>query len=580
MAVTVLWRVATALGAETESDGSKLAGMPDVQSVSSWALNAAEWAVDAKVITGVPCDGVSRFEPGRTVLREEMAKIVRATDSATEGTVRGWTVGGLEPAMIEISGSAPGATAGSCDFALVDALDSTVATASNSGDGTFSLVVSQSRTGISEYRVVPLNGITEGWDEIPVRVVTTLSEGVLHATVDYPEGKPVFQPSETGNVGGGSSGGAGASGRPETPDNPEAIPEDSIIATVKGDDACYGAGVYITGFSEDARSVTLPATIKGVPIVSISLDEQSNVTSLDASACSESLRSLSVVDGPLRSLDLDGCSNLANISCKGNVISELDLSDCASAETVDCSDNCISKLILPNKKTNAHTSSLENPPLLSILDCSNNHIKEIDVTGLPNLRVLDCSYNLIEDTSALESWASVEGRFLRFQPQFWTSDQKVGLIYEKRYSDDGSLEVYVTGTSDDFAGEALVVPGTIDGLPVVGVRLGGLSQPSPSLVDVSGCGELEELDLSLSWPYEGARIIADGCGKLTRALVHGATGETSFAGCASLKELSIFGGFADDGWDPDEPTYSGLALDLEGCTSLEWLDVSDSACRS
>ena len=76
MVVTILWRMASQLGVDTSNDGAALAAMPDSDEVSEWSREAMAWAVDRGIITGVVRDDGSWIEPGRTVLREEIAKIV------------------------------------------------------------------------------------------------------------------------------------------------------------------------------------------------------------------------------------------------------------------------------------------------------------------------------------------------------------------------------------------------------------------------------------------------------------------------------------------------------------------------
>ncbi len=77
-AMVILRRLAKAEGA---TDESVLDGLPDASSVSDWARGGAAWAVSAGVITGAEREDGSRWiEPGRNLLREEIAKMMCVFD--------------------------------------------------------------------------------------------------------------------------------------------------------------------------------------------------------------------------------------------------------------------------------------------------------------------------------------------------------------------------------------------------------------------------------------------------------------------------------------------------------------------
>ncbi|MDO4183363.1 MAG: S8 family serine peptidase [Coriobacteriia bacterium] len=67
---------ATLKGADTSSDGTKLAAMPDEAAVSSWARESVAWALDQGIISGKLVDGQRLVAPGATVTRAEMAAIL------------------------------------------------------------------------------------------------------------------------------------------------------------------------------------------------------------------------------------------------------------------------------------------------------------------------------------------------------------------------------------------------------------------------------------------------------------------------------------------------------------------------
>ncbi|MDO4183065.1 MAG: S-layer homology domain-containing protein [Coriobacteriia bacterium] len=63
-------------GAEIASDGTKLAAMPDADSVDGWAKTSVAWSLDKSVIGGKSIDGVRYVVPLDTVTRAEMAAIM------------------------------------------------------------------------------------------------------------------------------------------------------------------------------------------------------------------------------------------------------------------------------------------------------------------------------------------------------------------------------------------------------------------------------------------------------------------------------------------------------------------------
>lgn len=69
----ILYRYAGVLGLETGHDG-KLTGYSDRSSISGWAREAMEWAVDAGLITGT---GSGRLEPKATASRAQVATLLQ-----------------------------------------------------------------------------------------------------------------------------------------------------------------------------------------------------------------------------------------------------------------------------------------------------------------------------------------------------------------------------------------------------------------------------------------------------------------------------------------------------------------------
>ncbi|MDO4183396.1 MAG: leucine-rich repeat protein [Coriobacteriia bacterium] len=71
-------------GADTSSNRSKLAAMPDATNVSGWAAAGVAWGLDKGIISGKQANGQRIVAPGDTVTRAEMAAI---TVNAINGEV-------------------------------------------------------------------------------------------------------------------------------------------------------------------------------------------------------------------------------------------------------------------------------------------------------------------------------------------------------------------------------------------------------------------------------------------------------------------------------------------------------------
>ncbi|MBM6786851.1 leucine-rich repeat domain-containing protein, partial [Collinsella tanakaei] len=105
------------------------------------------------------------------------------------------------------------------------------------------------------------------------------------------------------------------------------------------------------------------------------------------------------------------------------------------------------------------------------------------------------------------------------------------------------------------AAGAVVVPGVIEGCPVVSVDAGFWSLDDP-VVDLTGCASLRELGCDV--PY-GGEVDASGLADLERASVSGCS-SADFSGCPALSELQVGGPLG--------------YLALSGASSLERLDIS------
>ena len=153
----------------------------------------------------------------------------------------------------------------------------------------------------------------------------------------------------------------------------------------------YGKGAYVDNTVATSGTVTIPATINGKPVVSVSLPKK-KLTSVSCTKAAN-LKYLDCGNNKLSSLDVTKNDQLVFLSCYGNKLTKLNVSNCPALETLDCNGN---DLVRVNVTEN------EN---LSILDCSNNEISLLDLSGNTQLTSLACDYNDLNSLSLTKNTA-------------------------------------------------------------------------------------------------------------------------------------------------------------------------------
>ena len=73
---TVLYRYAKLLGINTETASQCLQAFPDGNDVSPWAKEAMQWCVDAGLLRGTTCNGVTLLDPKGTTTRGQLATVL------------------------------------------------------------------------------------------------------------------------------------------------------------------------------------------------------------------------------------------------------------------------------------------------------------------------------------------------------------------------------------------------------------------------------------------------------------------------------------------------------------------------
>lgn len=99
--------------------------------------------------------------------------------------------------------------------------------------------------------------------------------------------------------------------------------------------------------------------------------------------------------------ELEICSNLEYLDCSYNFLNSLDLSYCTSLTELNCGFNLLKEL----PTINTETLSCENNKITDLIitksminvDCSFNHISELDLTGNKKLLTLNCRNNRIKE---------------------------------------------------------------------------------------------------------------------------------------------------------------------------------------
>ena len=153
------------------------------------------------------------------------------------------------------------------------------------------------------------------------------------------------------------------------------------------------------------------------------------------------LRELEIIQIYLPKLDISGCKNLTNLSCRSCDLNTIDLKKNIQLRTLDCTYNrlieldlshnkqlrtvivksqrnkgllseggragILSKLILPDNRSNTEG--------ISILECSDNNLEKLDIGRSPHLRKINCSWNKLK---ALETSHNQELRELKCEANY------------------------------------------------------------------------------------------------------------------------------------------------------------------
>ena len=159
--------------------------------------------------------------------------------------------------------------------------------------------------------------------------------------------------------------------------------EDGFVF-VENEDNCE-----IVNYSGTDTELTIPATLNGKPVVSFVIratssaaqPECAEVSSVDFSACAETLTSFMIYGTKVQSVDVSNVPKLKKIDVRDNYLTSLVIGSNTSLEQVQCNDNLLKSLDVTGATS------------LCKLDCYDNFLTDLDVSKCTNLYSLDCHNN-------------------------------------------------------------------------------------------------------------------------------------------------------------------------------------------
>ncbi|WP_264564106.1 T9SS type A sorting domain-containing protein [Flavobacterium sp. N3904] len=154
------------------------------------------------------------------------------------------------------------------------------------------------------------------------------------------------------------------------------------------------------GYNSDYQSIRIDANFNGeievseaLNIYGLDLESFSNISDLTGIEYFSNLFFLNCNYNKIKSLNLNGLSNLNYLRCTNNLLTSLDVRSNKNLYLLECASNEIISL------------QIENLSKLTELVCYNNKLTSLDLTGLININKIDCSGNQINslDFSSLDN---------------------------------------------------------------------------------------------------------------------------------------------------------------------------------
>lgn len=315
-------------------------------------------------------------------------------------------------------------------------------------------------------------------------------------------------------------------------------------------------GVYIASVPASLQKLTLPESIDGLPVVSVTLEESdsgaaSSLTTIDARAAKQ-LELILTKTSRLSTVLIDNLTMLETVILEKCPLSEINLNGCERLSTLILNATKVSSL------------DLTHCPNLMALSCTFSQLTELDITPCKRLQDLNCGGNYISDTSKLEAWLKMPNHTGQVGQQasihknarlesnsgytYVVVDKNSGITWGNvvakatngaylYYRGEG---VYVLETNESGA---VTLPSSLNGMPLRAVSLG------------SAYGDVASIDASKANSLTSLQLV-----------------------CPNLEAVDVHGLKALDQFSVLESKLS--SLDTTGCTGLSSLTIRNSNITS
>lgn len=351
-------------------------------------------------------------------------------------------------------------------------------------------------------------------------------------------------------------------------------------------------GVYVASVPASLQKLTLPESIDGLPVVSVTLEESdsgsaSSLTTIDARAAKQ-LELIWTKTSRLDTVLIDNLTKLETMILEKCPLTEINLNGCER----------ISTLIL--NATKVSSLDLSHCPNLMTLGCTFSRLTELDITPCRRLQDLNCGGNYISDTSKLEAWLKMPGHTgqVGLQASIHKNarlESSSGYTYVVVDKDSGITwgDVVAKATNGAYLyykGEgayaletnksgAVTLPSALNGMPLRAISLGSaygdiasidatrannltslqIVCPNLEAVDVRG---LKSLDQFSALESKISSLDITGCSGLSSLTIRNSN-ITSLDLSNATKLISLI-------VDRNKPEH----LDVSPCKSLTYLDCS------
>lgn len=315
-------------------------------------------------------------------------------------------------------------------------------------------------------------------------------------------------------------------------------------------------GVYIASVPASLQKLTLPESIDGLPVVSVTLEESDSgaalsLTTIDARAAKQ-LELILTKTSRLSTVLIDNLTMLETVILEKCPLSEINLNGCERLSTLILNATKVSSL------------DLTHCPNLMALSCTFSQLTELDITPCKRLQDLNCGGNYISDTSKLEAWLKMPNHTGQVGQQasihknarlesnsgytYVVVDKDSGITWGNvvakatngaylYYRGEG---VYVLETNESGA---VTLPSSLNGMPLRAVSLG------------SAYGDVASIDASKANSLTSLQLV-----------------------CPNLEAVDVHGLKALDQFSVLESKLS--SLDTTGCTGLSSLTIRNSNITS